>query len=182
MLGRVYCIRSHQTTEIYVGSTTQMLSSRMSGHRACYKRWTISNKHYVTSFEILKYEDAYIELIEQGEFASKQEMEKREGHYIREMVCVNKCIAGRTQKEWETDNVDKITERQKQYKIQHAEQIAKYQKEYRIQHVENQKEYKIQHADQIAEYQKEKHNCPCGGKYITSNKAHHFKSKKHNRF
>jgi len=28
----------------------------------------------------------------------------------------------------------------------------------------------------------EKHRCPCGGKYTTAHKAHHFKSKKHRAF
>lgn len=122
MIGRVYCLRSHQTTDVYVGSTKRTLSCRMATHRSAYKEWIISNKKYITSYEILKYTDCYIELIEQDKFGSKQEMQKREGHFIREMECVNKKIEGRSKKEWTKDNTERIAERQKKYNIKKAEQ------------------------------------------------------------
>jgi hypothetical protein len=37
--GKVYAIRSHQTDEVYIGSTVERLSARMSKHRADYKRY-----------------------------------------------------------------------------------------------------------------------------------------------
>lgn len=51
-LSKIYSIRSHQTDQIYVGSTTQKLSERMAEHR--YKKGHI----------LMNYSDAYIELIE----------------------------------------------------------------------------------------------------------------------
>jgi hypothetical protein len=100
MKGRVYCIRSHQTPNIYIGSTEQILCMRMAGHRQNYKRF-LNNKctANVTSYEILKYGDAYIELIEEVECETKSQLRAREGHYIRTMDCVNKIIAGRTKEE-----------------------------------------------------------------------------------
>lgn len=93
--GKIYCIRSHQTDKVYVGSTTVSLSRRMSNHRADYKLkkkgGKIRNK---TSFELLELGDAYIELVENFPCNSKEELEKREGFYIRKENCVNKQIAG----------------------------------------------------------------------------------------
>ena len=37
VFGRVYAIRSHQSTELYIGSTTQALSMQMARHRRDYK-------------------------------------------------------------------------------------------------------------------------------------------------
>lgn len=125
MIGRVYCIRSHQTTDIYIGSTIRELSSRMASHRYDYNGWLKEKMNYITSFEIVKFEDCYIELIEQGEFASKQEMEKREGHFIREMDCINKRIEGRTKKEWRMDNAVGIKEEKSKYYIKNKKKILK---------------------------------------------------------
>lgn len=174
MIGRVYCIRSHQTTDIYIGSTIRILSCRMSGHRAHYKHWLNKKGNYVTSYEILKYEDAYIELVEEGEFVSKQEMQKREGHFIREMECVNKVIAGRTRTEWYVENAEQINEKRKEYCVENADKIKEKNKEYRGENAEQikktqathyiknavrlnekQKKYYIENAEQILKYQKE---------------------------
>jgi hypothetical protein len=37
----------------------------------------------------------------------------REGHYIKNIMCVNKNIAGRTQKEYRDDNKEKLKEYKK---------------------------------------------------------------------
>ena len=58
--GRVYTIRSHQTDDIYIGSTTQTLSQRMTDHRKNYKQYLDKKRNYITSYEIVQYEDAYI--------------------------------------------------------------------------------------------------------------------------
>jgi hypothetical protein len=156
MKGYIYAIHSHQTTEIYIGSTTQILCNRMAGHRRHYKSYLDGKFAYVTSFEIVKFPDAYIELIEEVEFENKQALYAREGFHIREMKCVNKCIMGRTDKEYREDN---------------KEEIAEYQKEYRD---ENKAE--------IKEKQNVKCNCECGGKYQHSTKSRHLKTKKHQEF
>jgi len=112
MIGRIYCIRSHQTSKCYIGSTKQILCKRFTNHKTDYKSFLSGKRHdSITSFEILKYDDAYIELIEETEFESKSHMEKREGQLIREMDCVNKLIAGRTNAEWREDNKEIITEK-----------------------------------------------------------------------
>ena len=117
VFGRVYSIRSHQTTELYIGSTTQALSMRMSGHRKHYRCYLNKKKHYITSFKILQYNDAYIELLFDGEFKSKDALRQKEGEYMRDMDCVNRCSAGRTKQEYYEENKEQILEQVKQYQM-----------------------------------------------------------------
>ena len=63
--GKIYAIRSHQTEQIYIGSTTQPLTKRLSKHKA----------QNCSSRLILQYEDAYIELIENFPCESKTDLE-----------------------------------------------------------------------------------------------------------
>lgn len=150
--GKIYCIRSYQTDKVYVGSTTQPLSKRLYDHKRCYKRFLNGKYGYTTSFEIVKYDDCYIELIIEISCDNVNQLRKYEGNYIRNMNCVNKMIAGRTQKEWRKDNKDKI------------------------------KQYRINTKDKINEWHKTKHICNCSSSYTNRNKARHFKSKKHKRY
>ena len=92
---KVYAIRSHQTDKIYIGSTTQTLSRRLSMHK--------SGKP-CSSSQILQYPDCYIELLESYACANKNELNRREGELIRTMDCVNKNIAGRTDAEYRNEH------------------------------------------------------------------------------
>jgi len=99
MKGYIYIIRSHQTNDTYYGSTTQLLCKRLATHRQDFKKFSEAKKPYMTSFDIMIYGDAYIELIEDVEFTDKHELYAREGYHIRNNECVNKLIMGRTHKE-----------------------------------------------------------------------------------
>ena len=96
--GKIYCIRSYQTGDIYIGSTTQKLCKRMTDHRKDYKSWVNGKCSYTTSFDISKLGDAYIELLEICPCSCREEVHKKEGCYIRKMKCVNKCVPCRTKK------------------------------------------------------------------------------------
>ncbi len=171
IFGRVYSIRSHQTNDIYIGSTTQLLSKRMVNHRDNYKQYLRTKKMYVSSFEILKYNDAFIELIFEGEFESKDALRKYEGQSIREHECVNKRIAGRTRQEYDIDNKDHLLEVSKNYKEKNKERILQVQKK-----------YGDTHKEQKAEYRKQKITCECGSIICIGDKSTHFKTKKHQAF
>ncbi len=54
---KIYC-------NIYIGSTTQNLKSRLSQHKYFYKQYLNGKNIYYSSFEILKYNDYEIQLIE----------------------------------------------------------------------------------------------------------------------
>ena len=192
--GKIYCIRSFQTDKVYVGSTVETLSSRMSKHRYCYKKFLNGKFHYISSFEILKYDDCYIELIKSCSCSSRSELLREEGRIIREIDCVNKQIAGRTKKEWNNDNQEIRAVKQKEYNKTHKEKIAVQRKEYLKNNKEKisvsskknyqnnkeiRKEYQKTYNENNKEKINEKFNCECGGKYTHKNKLQHFKTKLH---
>ena len=153
--GKIYSIRSYQTDKIYIGSTTQPLSKRFSCHKSYYKQYLNGKHSYITSFEILQFEDAYIELIEELSCENKEQLCKREGELIRLYNCVNKSIAGRTEKEWKIENKEKIKEyreqnkdKMKEYQKQNEDRIKEYQKKYREQNKDKMKEYNKQYYQQ----------------------------------
>ena len=132
--GKIYSIRSHQTDQIYIGSTTQPLCKRLYGHRQKYKLYKNTGncgRSYMTSFEILQYDDHYIELIEECPCDTRQQLCRREGQIIRASECVNKHIAGRTKKQYQQDNKDKICEYKKQYYQDNKDELLVKNKQYR---------------------------------------------------
>jgi len=110
---KIYVIRSHQTDKIYIGSTTSSLAKRFFNHKKDYDCYLSGAKYYLSSFEILQYEDAYIELLEEYPCENRMVLHKREGELIRENNCVNKCIAGRTKKEYQDENKDILNEKRR---------------------------------------------------------------------
>ena len=63
--GKIYALRSHQTPDIYIGSTIQSLAKRKYEHMKKYTIWKKDNtKSYYTSYKICEYDDVYVELIE----------------------------------------------------------------------------------------------------------------------
>ena len=116
--GKIYKIEpivDHDEGDIYIGSTTkQYLSQRLDTHRSKYKQWKNGKYSKVRVFEIFdKYcvSNCQIVLIETVNAESKDELLAREKHYIKSFKCVNKCIPGRTKKEYYQDNNDTIKEK-----------------------------------------------------------------------
>ena len=129
--GKIYSIRSYLSNDIYIGSTCNQLSKRLSEHISAFTKRKCSSK------EIIKFGDAYIELIENYPCNSKNELNKREGEIIRKNDCVNKNIAGRTQKEWISENKDYVVNWQKKYRTKNDVNIKNQKKE----HYKKNKEY-----------------------------------------
>ena len=128
---KIYCIRSHQTDDIYIGSSCQKtLAVRLGGHKRDYKNWLNGKHNYVTSFEIIKYGDAYIELLEEYPCRNKLQLNRKEGEYIRKMDCVNKLVAGRTIAEYQQENRERITEYKKEYYQDNKERLLEKRKQY----------------------------------------------------
>ena len=151
--GKIYAIRSYQTDMIYIGSTCSPLNKRMWDHRAKYKQYLKKKYKYITSFEILKYGDAYIELIQEISCKNILELRKWEGNYIRNMNCVNKYIPQRTKEEYYKDNKENI--KKTSYNNYH-----------------NNKEL-------ISLKNKKTMDCICGSTFRRVAKARHNKSLKH---
>jgi hypothetical protein len=109
IIGRIYKIVSSECDGCYIGSTTQQLSKRLSTHKYHYKTYLDGHHLYYTSYEILKFADASIELIHEGVFDSRKDLDKFEGEIIRTTPnAVNKHVAGRSGKQYTQDNRDKI--------------------------------------------------------------------------
>jgi hypothetical protein len=147
--GKIYAIKSYQTELIYIGSTTTPLSRRLGDHRTKYKK-----NSKVSSKEILKYDDYYIELIENFPCNSKEELEKQEGIHIRKNIniCVNCCIAGRTIKEYYIDNKQQYKERDKRYYENNKEIKKQKTKEYYENNKQKAKQYYENNKQKAKEY------------------------------
>jgi len=115
--GKIYKIQSHLGDKIYIGSTTNpYLSNRMAKHRNHYKDFQKGTKDYVYVFELFDeygVANCFISLIENCKCNSKDELNSKEGEYIKSMNCVNKNIAGRKLKDYYIDNRDFMLARSK---------------------------------------------------------------------
>ena len=74
----------------------------MAGHNYLYKKWKKGEFHKFTCFDMFDkygFENRKIVLMEQFEISSKDELIAKEQDYIKNNICVNKVIPGRTHKE-----------------------------------------------------------------------------------
>lgn len=126
--GKIYTIRCRSdNTLIYVGSTTQSLSQRMTQHRSKYKgKQCCSLFKYIVDDD---WNDWYIELYELYPCNEKCELEKREGEITREIGTINYQIAGRTKKEYYNDTKEHHTEWNKENYKKNKERILQKSKE-----------------------------------------------------
>lgn len=163
---KIYKICDNSNTNIYIGSTCQSLNKRMAEHRAKYKAYLSGKYDFVKSFDILKNGDYSIILIENVEnCTNKEQLLRRERHYIETLDCVNKVIPGRTIKEYYID----IKETKKQYYNDNKELIK-----------EKIKEYQKANKKTIKEYRQEKITCfHCNCEFRRDKKAKHEKTNKH---
>ena len=179
--GKIYKVFNTIDDSIYIGSTVQSLSHRMIKHKDDVK----SNKEYQTTIcklmKQLGVEHFYIELVESYPCDSKEELNAREGFWIKQLATVNKQITGRSRKEHYQDNKIQIQEKskeyRKQYKIDNKETILARNKEYYQRTKEHKQEY--QKSEKVKEWKSTKVECPCGGSYTNCHKAAHLKCAKH---
>jgi len=197
--GKIYKIISNMTDDIYVGSTCQLLCRRMASHRSYYNRFINGSiKCSKSSFEILKHGDATIVLIEKYPSNNKEELHRRERHYIETLKCVNKVIPTRTRKEYTEQHKDESITRAKEYYNNNKETVLKYQKTYAEVHINELKAYrtdfrkdnieKIRNREKayyndnkelVAQRRKQPFTCECGTIITSGIKSQHRKTQKH---
>ena len=186
--GKIYkIINDSMPNMVYYGSTCNTFSRRMTQHK----------KLRYSSRVLFEYGNPQMILVEKYGCNDKMELTARERYYIENNDCVNKQIPGRTKKEYREDNKEKIILKAKEYYEANKEQISLKNKEYRDSHKEKlllkNKKYRDSHKEQIKEYyeankeklllqRKQKMTCDCGTSFRISDKARHYKSKKHNAF
>ena len=207
--GKIYKITDIGYNKCYIGSTCEKLSKRMERHRKDYCSYLNNTlKTWTTSLELFKEygkDNLKIELIENYPCESKEELLRREGYFIQNTDCVNRCIAGRTPKEYKEYynplNKEKIKEGLKQWYKNNKEHIKEYSERNKEKKQEYQKEYSLKHREDNKEYLKEqKHNyyihnkdeiikkgkeiveCSCGSKVQKCIIRKHERTKKHQDF
>ena len=194
--GKIYKIYNAVNDDIYVGSTTRKLSERMAEHRKPYNIKRHENLPIYKAFIEFGVESFFIELIEKCPCNDKEELRKKEGEYIRQLKpSLNKFIAGRTNKEWMSDNKEHSKQQQKEYREankEHRAQITRmyYQnnkdsllpknKLYYDINQEDIKKQKKQYYDINKEKVLEPIKCECGCIVIRNGIPRHKRSTKHN--
>ena len=151
--GKIYKIVSGSTDRVYVGSTVQTLSNRFKTHK----------HHSTSSRELLKFEDARIELVEKWACIDKLALCEREQFWIDTIEnCVNTKRAHCTPE---------------QYREQARKDI------HRFRHSNKGQEYLIANKQKRDEYIKEwamrRVKCGCGADLARVHLAKHYRSKKH---
>ena len=178
--GKIYTIRSHQTDKIYIGSTIQFLNVRFRGHKSKYLMYKNNKYHYVSSFEIIKFDDCYVELLKLCPCETKEELLKHEGEAIRNTNdCVNKCIAGRTCNEYYKDNKQTILAHKNDNKDSRKEYYKQYQENNKDKIADKGKKYYEKNKEIISIKLKQKVLCECGKEYSKGDKSKHIKSEFH---
>jgi len=158
--------------EIYIGSSTNF-SSRKRAHKcSCNK---VDGKKYNNPvYQFIRENGGWEnwEMVKILEFPcdTKKELISEEARYIKDIGldnCLNYCIPGRTQKEWEQDN----NEYRKVWK-------KKYDKKNR----DRRRKYEDDNRDKIKSRTTVKITCICGSVIQRVEKARHERSQKHKKF
>ena len=170
--GKIYKVEGLVGDMCYIGSTTkEYLSQRMDQHRSAYRRWKATGERNYSVFDIFEaygFEKCRIVLIELVPCESKDELLKRETHFIKTIECVNRCSSFQSKselqdytKQWYVDNKTKHNENSVIYYKAHAEHLKSYQKEYNNTHI------------------KLKTTCECGSTYRKQDHKRHKETAKH---
>ena len=164
--GQIYKITDMGQTKCYIGSSIQKLCKRMASHRRDYKKFLIGQYHYCSVFDLFDefgVENCKIVWVKNHPCNSKEELEAEEGKHQKENQCVNRFIAGRSNKERYEDNKDIILERQKMYRDNNKDKIGEKNK----QDYQNHREERLEKAKEYRERegQSEKHSEYCKKRY-----------------
>ena len=91
--GKIYKICTYNSDDVYYGSTCLKLCQRLTKHVYNWKHFNENKKNVgrLTSFSILDQGNYYIELVENVQCSSKEELHKRERFWLKNNPCVNLC-------------------------------------------------------------------------------------------
>jgi hypothetical protein len=178
---KIYKIIDNTTDSIYIGSTCELtLARRLAGHVSAYKLYLNGKlKFYMTSFEILKNDNYDIILIADCPCKRKDQLHLLERHYIEHNICVNKAIPIRKLEEHQKYQ----KEYQKEYEKNNCEKLQKYRQKRHQNNKEKlneiSRDYHQENKNKINKQKKQKHDCCCGGKFTTTHRATHCRTKQH---
>ena len=120
----IYKLCSPHTEKIYIGSTVKRLKRRMQQHKAAFKSYLKGSSVYVSSYDIMKYGDIYIELLQRVSCLNRGQLETIEWRHIRSSpICCNKNKRN--------EYLSSDPRYQKEYRIKNKQAYLEYQKRYR---------------------------------------------------
>ncbi len=160
--GKIYKITSPQTEQCYVGSTIERhLSSRLSQHECEYRRYqNKKQKSNTRSFDIIKFGDAVIELVENYPCETKSELLQREKHWIVQLNCVNKARP--------------IINEEEKRQLTHERYVANKEAV-----LAKNTAYRAQNRAKIRAQHSQVYICSCGKEYTQANKNRHERTQYH---
>jgi predicted GIY-YIG superfamily endonuclease len=179
-----------ENENVYIGSTTDFTRRKCQHKSICNneKNKSHNSKVYKTIRENGGFSEWTMIEIEKYPCNDKREALSRERYwyefYKAQLNSVMMIITPEEKKEYQkqynTDNADKM----KQYQIDNKEKIAEYYKQYNTDNAdklaEQAKKYRTENADKIKEYQNQKITCECGAIIMKkSNKIRHKQTQKH---
>ena len=126
-VGVVYRLSSNDesATAVYIGSTTN-LYLRLNVHRCDARKKKSKIYDYIN--EHGGFSNWKCDILEEVEFTDKQSLLKRERYwYDKHNNLLNTNKPGRSMKEWEIDNADRIKEYQRQYYLMKKEKLLNKQ-------------------------------------------------------
>jgi hypothetical protein len=153
--GKIYKITSGDLT--YVGSTTEpTLARRLSQHVTHYNRWKDGKRGKITSFEVISLGNYEITLLELCPCNSRDELNARERYWVETLKCVNRCIPGRTQKEYKEVHKEFVSNLTKTWQQENQDHLKQYRQDHRKEHNEYSKSYYYRNREKILERLKKK--------------------------
>ena len=149
-VGRVYIIKNKVDDCIYIGSTIKTLNERFSKHKKDQK---IKDYFIYLYMEDIGIDNFYIELLEEFENITKDDLRKKEQEYIEKYKNINEDIVLNTNNAYTN-----IQEYKKQYDKQYYEankdKKKEYDKQYNKDNKDKKKQYREANKDKKKEYDK----------------------------
>jgi hypothetical protein len=145
---KLYCFDDEGNEMMYIGSTASSIAKRLNVHKT--KTGCTSKLLFETGYKVC------VELLEEYPCENRNQLERREGYWIRKLPCINRNIAGRTVEEYREDNKEHIKEKQKEWYETNKEHIKEVQKEWYEANKEHRKEkvkeWQEANKDHVKEY------------------------------
>jgi hypothetical protein len=164
--GKIYKVTSSKVDLPYIGSTTQSLSSRLSGHRRDYQQCNSGNVQYhsTSSFEIVQHDDAIITLLEEWPCNDREELLMKEREWFDKIPNLNK---------------NRPFVSAEEYKEIFRLDAKKHYHNNKEKELKNRAEYAKNNIAKITQRISKKYNCDCGSRYTHGNRSVHLKTQGH---
>jgi len=194
-----------EITDIYIGSTTNF-NKRKNQHKSSCNNEN-DKSHTMPVYQYIREHGGWYNwqmvLVEYVSCRDKKDLNRTETKYIKELDAkLNRCIPGRTQKEYREEKKeilsekkkiyyeekkDILLEKQKEYRQEHKEEIAEYHKKYNIDNKTKLNKYRRNYygknkdilLEKQAKYNKEKVTCECDSSVSRQSLTRHKTSHKH---